>query len=50
MSNIIVPNLAFEQLHELEDNQATKIVCGGKQVIKYDVDGDGKWDIKVVIK
>ena len=34
---------------QLSENQAQKVV-GGRSVEKLDIDGDGKWDIKIIDK
>lgn len=50
MTNITISELRpieteFEELSDLE----LEAVLGGKRhVDKYDLDGDGKWDVKVV--
>ncbi len=52
MANITISELLpieteFEELSDLE----MESVAGGKrQKMKVDVDGDGKWDIKVVVR
>jgi bacteriocin-like protein len=57
MANIIISDLQSAELEsaeleyeELSDLELEAVIGGKRHTEKIDIDGDGKWDIKIVVR
>jgi bacteriocin-like protein len=50
MANIIISDLQSAELEyeELSDLELEAVIGGKRETTKIDLDGDGRWDVKIV--